>query len=72
MSEQNKPKVFDTKIEELMQLATAQPLGESNIVGLGAMWLAAELFYLQEAQEIQGKDEGEKHSGGPTRFTGSC
>jgi hypothetical protein len=48
-----KKKVFDAKIEELMQLAIKQPLGDSNIVGLGAMWLAAELYYLQEAQDME-------------------
>ena len=61
MSNEKKPKVFDAKIEELMQLALKQPLGESNIVGFGAMWLASELYYLQEAQEMGLKKGGSEN-----------
>jgi hypothetical protein len=51
--EKKKPKVFDANIEQLMQLALVEPSNDSNIVGLGAMWLAAELFCLQEQQETE-------------------
>jgi hypothetical protein len=63
MSNKQKPKVFDAKIAELMQLALKEPQNDSGIVGIGAMWLAAELYYLQEAQDMkQGKrKEGSSH-----------
>ena len=62
MSEKKKPKIFDAKIEELMQLALKEPEHDhGGIVGIGAMWLAAELYYLQEAQEL-GLKKDEKGS----------
>lgn len=69
MSEKKKPKVFDAKIEELMQLALKEPEQDNGgIVGIGAMWLAAELYYLQEAQEIE---QGKKGNDEPTQGNGN-
>jgi len=45
--------VFDRNIEELMQVALRKPECDSTpVVGLGAMWLAAELWVLQEQQAL--------------------
>lgn len=68
MSNEKKPKVFDAKIEELMQLALKKPDCDCSIVGLGAMWLAAELYCLQEAQEME---QGKKKEGGDESAQGN-
>jgi len=53
--------VFDHNIAELMQQALRKPEPDSTpVVGLGAMWLASELWVLQQQQaqaERQDHDE---------------